>query len=109
MILSGGLNIYCREVEQAIESLPNVREVAVVAGPDAAYGECVVAYVACRPGMHITPDEVIASCREQIASYKKPKHVFMIEQLPRNVSGKVLKAELRTQAAADILAADARP
>lgn len=87
MILSGGLNIYCREVEQAIESLPALREVAVVAGPDAAYGECVVAYVARRPGLEVTPDEVIAHCREQIASYKKPKHVFIIDQLPRNVSG----------------------
>lgn len=99
IILSGGLNIYCREVEQAIESHPSVREAAVVAGPDAAYGECVVAYVASRPGMDVTPDEVIARCREQIASYKKPKHVFVVDQLPRNVNGKVVKAELRAQAA----------
>jgi long-chain acyl-CoA synthetase len=102
MILSGGLNIYSREVEQAIESLPGVREVAVVAGPDAAYGECVVAYVACRPGRAVTADEVIAHCRAQIASYKKPKHVFIVERLPRNVSGKVRKADLRARAARDV-------
>lgn len=102
MILSGGLNIYCREVEQAIESLPGVREVAVVAGPDAAYGECVVAYVACRPGMSVTAEEVIARCREQIASYKKPKHVFVVDRLPRNVNGKVVKSELRSRAARDV-------
>ncbi len=98
MILSGGLNIYCREVEQAIESHPSVREAAVVAGPDADYGECVVAYVASRPGMDITSEEVITRCREHIASYKKPKHVFIVDQLPRNVNGKVMKAELRSQA-----------
>lgn len=103
MILSGGLNIYCREVEQAIEALPAVREAAVVAGPDAAYGECVVAYVACRPGMHVTADAVVAHCREQLASYKKPRHVFVVEQLPRNVNGKVLKADLRARAAREVM------
>ncbi len=104
MILSGGLNIYCREVEQAIESHPSVREAAVVAGPDAEYGECVVAYVACRSGMDIIPEEVIDRCREQIASYKKPKYVFVVDQLPRNANGKVIKAELRTRSARDIAA-----
>jgi long-chain acyl-CoA synthetase len=109
MILSGGLNIYSREVEQAIEALPGVREVAVVAGPDAAYGECVVAYVACLPGRGITAEEVVAHCREHIASYKKPKHVFMVERLPRNVNGKVRKADLRARAARDVRAARAVP
>jgi long-chain acyl-CoA synthetase len=107
MILSGGLNIYSREVEQAIESLPGVREIAVVAGPDAAYGECVVAYVACRPGMIVTADDVTAHCRKQIASYKKPKYVFVVDHLPRNVNGKVLKTELRSRAARDVCATSA--
>lgn len=102
MILSAGLNIYSREVEQAIESLEAVREVAVVAGPDREYGECVVAYVAARPGMPVTPDEVVARCRELIASYKKPKHVFVLDELPRTVTGKVLKTELRERARADV-------
>lgn len=102
MIVSGALNIYSREVEQAIETLEAVREVAVVAGPDREFGECVVAYVAPRPGMSLTEDEVIARCREQIASYKKPKYVFVTDELPRNVTGKVLKTDLRNRAAADI-------
>ena len=102
MILSGGLNIYSREVEQAIESLEAVREVAVVAGPDAEFGECVVAYVAARPGMAVTVDDVVARCRERIASYKKPKHVFLVDELPRNATGKVLKTELRVRAESDV-------
>jgi acyl-CoA synthetase (AMP-forming)/AMP-acid ligase II len=104
MILSGGLNIYSREVEQTIEALPGVREVAVVAGPDADFGECVVAYVACRPGMTVTAADILAQCREQIASYKKPKHIIFVEQLPRNVNGKVVKTELRQRAAQDMTA-----
>ena len=102
MILSGGLNIYSREVEQAIESLEAVREVAVVAGPDAEFGECVVAYVAARPGMSLTEEEVVGRCRDRIASYKKPKHVILVEELPRNATGKVLKTDLRTRVAADV-------
>ena len=102
MIVSGGLNIYSREVEQIIEALPGVREVAVIAGPDADFGECVVAYVARRPEMEVTAEAILAQCREQIASYKKPKHIVFVEQLPRNVNGKVVKAELRQRAAADI-------
>ncbi len=106
MILSGGLNIYSREVEQTIEALPGVREVAVVAGPDADFGECVVAYVACRPDMPVTAEAILAQCRDQIASYKKPKHILFVEQLPRNVNGKVLKTDLRQRAASDIKASN---
>jgi len=102
MILSGGLNIYSREVEQAIETLDAVREVAVVAGPDREFGECVVAYVAPRPGLTVTEEEVVARCRQEIASYKKPKHVFVVDELPRNATGKVLKTALRDRAAADV-------
>ncbi len=102
MILSGGLNVYSREVEQALEAAPAVREVAVVAGPDADFGECVVAYVALKPGQTATAEELIAHCRDYIAGYKKPKYLFCLDDLPRNVNGKVVKAELRERAARDI-------
>lgn len=102
MIVSAALNIYSREVEQAIETLEAVREVAVVAGPDPEYGECVVAYVAPRPGMSLSEDEVIDRCREEIASYKKPKYVFLTDELPRNATGKVVKTALRDRAAEDV-------
>lgn len=102
MILSGGLNIYSREVEQALEAAPAVREVAVVAGPDAEFGECVVAYVALKPEASATAEALIDHCRDRIASYKKPKHVFFTETLPRNANGKVTKVALRDRTACDI-------
>lgn len=98
MILSGGLNIYSREVENALEAAPAVREVAVVGGPDAEFGECVVAYVALKPGQNVTEVELIEHCRGYIAGYKKPKHVYFVDTLPRNANGKVVKAELRDRA-----------
>jgi len=98
MILSGGYNIYSREVEMALESHPAVGEVAVVAGPDAEFGECVVAWVVLRPAVRASAEDLIAHCRERIASYKKPRHVFFIDVLPRNVSAKIAKAELRERA-----------
>lgn len=102
MILSGGLNIYSREVEQALEAAPAVREVAVVAGPDEEFGECVVAYVALKPGATATASALTEHCRDRIASYKKPKHIFFVDALPRNVNGKVLKVALRDRAAQEI-------
>ena len=103
MILSGGLNIYSREVENALEAAPPVREVAVVAGQDDEYGECVVAYVALKPDATATAEGLIDHCRDRIASYKKPKHVFFVEALPRNATGKIVKTELRERAAQDII------
>jgi acyl-CoA synthetase (AMP-forming)/AMP-acid ligase II len=97
MIISGGLNVYSREVEQAIESFDAVREVAVVGRPDPEFGESVVAFVALRPERSLTEDEIIARCRERLASYKKPKQVYFFDSLPRNASGKVLKSTLREQ------------
>lgn len=102
MILSAGLNIYSREVEIALESHPDIAEAAVVAGPDAAYGECVVAFVAPRDGAALSPDAVIAHSRETIAGYKKPKHVVVLDRLPRNANGKVIKTELRARAERDL-------
>lgn len=100
MIVSGGLNIYSREVEDAIGSHPAVGEVAVVAGPDREFNECVVAFVAPRPGAAIDAEAVVGHCRERLASYKKPRHVFVLAALPRNANGKVLKTELRERARA---------
>lgn len=98
MILSGGLNIYSKEVELAIRGLPGVQDVAVIGLPDPVYGEAVAAIVEHKPD--VTPpsaDEVIAHCRANIASYKKPKHVFFRNALPRNASGKVRKIDLVTE------------
>ncbi|WP_256872641.1 AMP-binding enzyme [Candidatus Entotheonella palauensis] len=73
-----------------------------MAGPDAEFGECVVAYIACHADVKVTAEAVLTQCRDQMASYKKPKYIKFVEQLPRNVNGKVLKTELRQRAVSDI-------
>jgi long-chain acyl-CoA synthetase len=102
MILSGGLNIYSKEVEHAIHAHPAVVEAGVVAAPDSQFGEAVAAFVELRPGASATADEIVEHCRTLIASYKKPKYVFF-EALPRNAQGKVVKTELRDRLAARLL------
>lgn len=102
MIISGGLNIYSREVEAAIVRHPAVAEAAVVGVPDPQFGESVMAFVRLKPGRSATTAELIEHCREHIASYKKPRYVGFLEELPRNSSGKVMKQELRARAAAGI-------
>jgi len=91
MIISGGFNIYSKEVEQTIAELPGVSDVAVVGVPDDLYGEAVVAYVEIHAGAVLEAQTVIAHCRARIASYKKPRDVHFVSELPRNSTGKVLK------------------
>jgi acyl-CoA synthetase (AMP-forming)/AMP-acid ligase II len=95
MILTGGENVYPREVEDILYEHPAVLEAAVVGCPDPVWGEKVVAVV-CRR-VDVSGEDLIAFCKERIASYKKPKHVAFVESLPRNASGKVLKRELRAR------------
>lgn len=95
MILSGGLNIYSKEVESCLLEHPAVREAAVVGRSDPEWGESVVAFVVCRKGERTTGDELVAHTRERLASYKKPREVRFLEELPKNATGKVLKYELR--------------
>jgi len=95
MIVSGGFNIYSKEVEQAIAELPGVSDVAVLGVPDDLYGEAVVAYVEVHPGAVLEAETVIAHCRARIASYKKPRGVHFVTELPRNSTGKVLKRLLQ--------------
>jgi long-chain acyl-CoA synthetase len=95
MVLSGGYNIYCKEVELVIQALPGVVDVAVIGVPDPDFGEAVAACIELAPGAAPDAAAIVAHCREHIASYKKPKHVFFVDALPRNSSGKVLKNALR--------------
>ncbi|MDB5799001.1 MAG: hypothetical protein JWP36_2903 [Paucimonas sp.] len=97
MILSGGYNIYSREVEAALCAHEAVAQAAVVGVPDATFGEAVAAYVVLRPGKQATPEALVAWCVERIASYKKPKYIRYLQSLPENSTGKVLKRELRKQ------------
>jgi acyl-CoA synthetase (AMP-forming)/AMP-acid ligase II len=95
MIISGGENIYSREVEDALQAYPGVTEAAVIGVPDAKWGEVVKAYLVCAPGADANPDAVIAHCKRRIASYKCPKQVEVVQALPRVASGKVNKVALR--------------
>jgi fatty-acyl-CoA synthase len=95
MIISGGENVYPAEVENALFSHYAVADAAVIGVPDPRWGEAVKAVVVLRPGLHVTPAELIAHCRERIAGYKCPKSVDFVAVLPRNPSGKVLRRELR--------------
>lgn len=104
MVLSGGFNIYTKEVEQALMENPDVADAAVVGVPDAVFGEAVAAFIEPRAGSVSTAASVIAHVRGLVAGYKKPKYVFIVDALPRNSLGKVLKRELRDQAV-DLVAA----
>ncbi|MBI2655206.1 long-chain-fatty-acid--CoA ligase [Candidatus Woesearchaeota archaeon] len=95
VLISGGINIYPREIEEVIESMPQVRECAVVGIPDKEFGESVKAYVVLHEGKKLSGNEIISYCRERLASFKKPKYVEFIEALPKNTMGKILKEELR--------------
>jgi acyl-CoA synthetase (AMP-forming)/AMP-acid ligase II len=95
LIISGGENIYPREIEEVLVRHPAVREVAVVGAPDPKWGEAVTAVVAPVPGREVSEEELIDFCRERIASYKKPKRVEFVDELPKNNYGKILKRELR--------------
>ncbi|MBU4275635.1 MAG: long-chain fatty acid--CoA ligase [Proteobacteria bacterium] len=95
MIVSGGENIYPREVEEVLATHPDILEAAMVAMPDPTWGESARVFVVTQPGKKLSSQEVIEFCKQNLASYKKPKRVDFVEELPRNASGKVLKRQLR--------------
>ncbi|MFF9542536.1 long-chain-fatty-acid--CoA ligase [Streptomyces albidoflavus] len=95
MIISGGENIYCAEVENAIAAHPSVVEVAVVGRPDERWGQVPVAHVALAPGAALSLAQLTAFLGGQLASYKMPKDLVVAETLPRNAGGKVVKSALR--------------
>ena len=99
LIISGGSNIYPREVEEALLTAPGVAEVAVVGAPDAEWGEAVVAFVVPRPGASPTPAALDAHCLAQMARFKRPKRYVFVDALPNNNYGKVLKTALRVRLA----------
>ena len=97
MIISGGYNIYPREVEEVVAELPDVAQVAVVGVADPDWGQRVVAFVTPRSGAQVSEDQVRDHCATRLASYKKPKEVRVIDEFPLNSTGKIAKKELRAQ------------
>lgn len=95
MIISGGENISSKEVEEVIFRHPAVQEVAVIGVPDEEWGESIKALVALKPGMTATEKEIIDYCMDSLSSFKKPRTVEFMDELPKNPAGKVLKSELR--------------
>lgn len=95
MIISGGFNVYPREVEEVLYRHPAVVEAAVVGVPDERWGESVKAVVVCRAGMEVTEEELMSFCQENLAGYKKPKTVDFVSELPKSANGKILKREIK--------------
>ncbi len=97
MIVSGGENVYPVEVEETLAQHADVADVAVIGVPDPRWGEAVKALVVPRPGARPAPQELITFARERLAGYKLPRSVDLVDELPRTLSGKVLKRELRAR------------
>lgn len=95
MFISGGFNVYPAEVEKILAAHPGVGMVAVVGAPDERMGEVGVAFIVPRPDCGVIPEEIIAWSRDNMANYKVPRRVIVVDDLPRNASGKVLKIDLR--------------
>jgi len=95
VIISGAFNIYPKEIEDVIVTHPKVKEAAVIGVPDEKWGEAVKAVVVPKEGVEIDPEEIIEHCRQHLASFKKPKSVDFVKELPRNPYGKVQKTVLR--------------
>ena len=96
LIIAGGFNVYSTEVELVLDALPGVAESAVVGVPDPDLGEQVVAVVVPAAGTTVDPETVLAGCGD-LARFKRPRRVVVVDELPRNAMGKVLKAALREQ------------
>ena len=95
MINASGYKVWPREVEDVLAEHPAVRESAVVGVPDEKRGETVKAFVSLKPGASVTPEELIAHCKERMAAYKYPRSVELLDELPKTVTGKILRRELR--------------
>jgi acyl-CoA synthetase (AMP-forming)/AMP-acid ligase II len=95
MIVSGGYNVYPREVEDVLAAHPKVRQVVVVGLPDEKWGEAVAAFVALKPGEAGDEADIIAFARARLAGYKVPKSVRFIDDVPKSPVGKLLRRALR--------------
>lgn len=98
MVISGGINIYPREIEDVLARHPAIAEAAVIGVPNEKWGEQLKAFIVVEPSKQLSIDEVTQFCANQLSSYKVPREFEIIDQLPRNANGKVLKSDLRLAA-----------
>jgi long-chain acyl-CoA synthetase len=106
LIKPGGLQVWPREVEEALARHPAVLEAGVAGVPDPVKGEAVMAWVVARPGVPVTPDELRTHCKAHLAPYKVPARVQLRAELPKSLVGKVLRRALAAEARAEAAAAD---
>ncbi|MBT4268999.1 MAG: long-chain-fatty-acid--CoA ligase [Deltaproteobacteria bacterium] len=97
MIISGGENIYPKEVEEVLYRHPKIQEAAVFGATDETYGQKVCTAIVTQPGEKLESEEVVDFCKENLASFKKPKAVYFVDALPKNIMGKILRSELQKQ------------
>ena len=95
MVISGGVNIYPREIEDHLSTHPKILEAAVVGVPDPEWGETLRAFIVLRDGERLSETDIVDYCRTALADYKRPRKVTFLAELPRNPTGKILKRELR--------------
>jgi long-chain acyl-CoA synthetase len=95
LVISGGVNIYPREIEEVLNACPEVEEAAVIGVPDARWGERLKAFVTAAPSATPNLEVVTAFCAGRLAPYKTPREIVVLDALPRNAAGKILKSELR--------------
>jgi len=95
MIVSGGVNIYPAEIEAAIQTHSAVQDVAVIGIPNEEFGEEVMAFCELKPGKTAQTEDIAEHCEAELASYKRPRTIEIVDELPRNTMGKLLKRELR--------------
>jgi malonyl-CoA/methylmalonyl-CoA synthetase len=95
LIITGGLNVYPKEIEERIDALPGVAESAVIGVADPDFGEAVTAVVVAKPGHVLREAEIVAVLKQEMAAFKVPKRVYVVDELPRNAMGKVEKNVLR--------------
>ena len=94
LVIRGGYNIYPREIEEVFYEHPHVREAAVIGIPHEELGEEVAAAVALKAGADATADELREFIKERVAAYKYPRHVWLVDELPKGPTGKILKREI---------------
>jgi fatty-acyl-CoA synthase len=102
MIIRGGENIYPREIEEFLYTLPKVKDVQVVGVPDEKYGEEVAAFIQLRPDEKSTLEEIRGFCKDKISFHKIPRFVFFVDEYPTTASGKIQKYKLRDKAIEEI-------
>jgi long-chain acyl-CoA synthetase len=102
LILSAGYNVYPREVEEVLYQHPSVLEAAVIGLPDGMRGEKIAAYLVLKPGQTVSGADIRAFCREHLAQYKQPRTIVFRESLPKALTGKILRRQLREEALAQL-------